>query len=277
VNERIFDPVLMREAAASGADFVTAPRRARTIGALLRSWYEHLVFYGLLAAFAVSSLAWSVIAAILYLVLPRRFGEPLGQFMIMAGFRYFVGLMTLSGLIKCDLAALDRLRGQPSLVIIPNHPTLVDAVLVISRLPRVVCTAKARLLRNLFLGGGARLAGFIRNDAPTRLVREGVRQVRAGRQLLIFPEGTRTASAAVDDFKGGFALIARRAGAPVQTVFIESNSRFLGKGWPLTRKPDFPLVYRVRLGPALTVADDIHDFVDTLHRYYQRELGSADL
>jgi 1-acyl-sn-glycerol-3-phosphate acyltransferase len=209
--------------------------------------------------------------------LPRRFGEPLGQFMIMAGFRFFVALMKLSGIIKCDLRALDRLRGQASLVIIPNHPTLLDAVLVISRLPRVVCTAKARLLRNPFLGGGARMAGFIRNDVPTRLIREGVQQVRAGRQLLIFPEGTRTGAAAVDDFKGGFALIAKRVGAPVQTVFIESNSRFLGKGWPLTRKPEFPLRYRVRLGPVVTVEGDLHNFVDSLHRYYQYELRNADL
>jgi 1-acyl-sn-glycerol-3-phosphate acyltransferase len=266
----------MREATASGAGFVTAPRRARGIGALLRSWYEHLVFYGLLAAFGVSSLAWSLVAAILYPLLPRRLGEPLGQLMIMAGCRYFVRLMKLSGLIKCDLTALDRLREEPSLVIIPNHPTLLDAVLVISRLPRVVCTAKASLLRNPFLGGSARLAGFIRNDVPTRLIRDGIRQVRQGRQLLIFPEGTRTSGAAVDDFKGGFALIAKRAGAPVQTVFIESNSRFLGKGWPLTRKPEFPLLYRVRLGPALAVEGDVHDFVDTVHGYYQGELGGVD-
>jgi 1-acyl-sn-glycerol-3-phosphate acyltransferase len=276
-HERIFDSDVMREAAAGGAAFVAAPRRARGIGLLLRFWYEHFIFYGLLVAFGITSLAWSLIAAILYPLLPRRLGEPLGQFMIMAGFRYFVGLMKLSGLIKCDLTALDRLRGQPSLVIIPNHPTLLDAVLVISRLPRVVCTAKAGLLRNLFLGGGARLAGFIRNDVPTRLIREGVQQVRAGRQLLIFPEGTRTGGKTVDDFKGGFALIARRAGAPVQTVLIESNSRFLGKGWPLTRKPDFPLRYRVRLGPAVAVEGDLHDFVDALQRHYQHELGAADL
>jgi 1-acyl-sn-glycerol-3-phosphate acyltransferase len=267
----------MREAAASGAGFVALPHRTRGVGSFLRSSYEHFVFYGLLAAFGATSLAWSLIAAILYPVLPRRFGEPLGQFMIMAGFRYFVALMKLSGLIQCDLTALDRLREEPSLVIIPNHPTLLDAVLVISRLPRVVCTAKARLLRNLFLGGGARIAGFIRNDVPTRLIREGVQQVRAGRQLLIFPEGTRTGGAAVDDFKGGFALIAKRAGAPIQTVFIESNSRFLGKGWPLTKKPDFPLRYRVRLGPVVTVEGDLHDFVDSLHRYYQYELRNADL
>ena len=82
------------------------------------------------------------------------------------------------------------------------------------------------------------------------MVRVGRAAVRAGNQLLVFPEGTRTRQHRRYGFKGGFALIAKSAGVPVQTVFIETNSRFLGKGWPLFRKPVFPLVYRVRLGAA---------------------------
>lgn len=266
----------MWHAVISRTSFVTAPNGARGVRAMSRLCYEHVVFYGLLAAFALSSLIWSTVAAVLHLLLPQRLREPLGQFMIMAGFRYFVGLMRLTGIIKCDLTALDALRDTPSLVIAPNHPTLLDAVLVISRLPRIACTAKAELLENLFLGGGARLAGFIRNDVPTQLVKEAVRQLRTGRQLLIFPEGTRTSGQEVNAFKGGFALIAQRAGVPVQTVFIESNSPFLSKGWPLLKKPDFPLIYRVRLGPALTVDGDLRDFIADLHALYRRSLANTD-
>ena len=127
----------------------------------VRLAYEYVVFYGLIAIFGLSSLLWSILGAALYWVLPRRAGAPVGQFMIMAGFRYFVGLMRLTGLIKCDLTALDALRGRSSIIIAPNHPSLLDAVLVISRLRSVVCTAKAELLGNPFLGGSARLAGFL--------------------------------------------------------------------------------------------------------------------
>ena len=76
------------------------------------------------------------------------------------------------------------------------------------------------------------------------------------------------------DFKGGFALIAKKSGAPVQTVFIDSNSPFLGKGWPLLRKPQFPLVYRARLGRRFRAEGDTHAFVRTLHVYYRQELGA---
>jgi 1-acyl-sn-glycerol-3-phosphate acyltransferase len=240
---------------------------------LLRGIYESIVFYGLLAVFGLASLSWSILAALLYRLLPRRLGEPLGQFMIMAGFRGFVAIMRASGIIECELAELDRLARSAPLVIAPNHPSLLDAVLVISRLPRVACAAKAGIWDNVFLGGGARLAGFIRNDSPSKLIRGAVRQLNSGRHFLIFPEGTRTDAPPVGAFKGGFALIAKRAGVPVQTVFIETESDFLRKGWPLFRKPPFPLVYRARLGRRVEVTGDPQAAVAQLRVYYRRELG----
>lgn len=246
------------------------------LGDRLRRGYEVAVFYGLLAVFGLSCLLWSVPAALLHAVLPRRLGEPLGQLMIMAGFRYFVAAMRLTGIIQCDLSSLDALRRSGPVVIAPNHPSLLDAVLVISRLPRVVCAAKADIWDNVFLGAGVRLAGYVRNDSPAALVRRAAQRLRAGRHFLIFPEGTRSGVAPIGEFKGGFALIACQAGAPVQTVFIESNSRFLGKGWPLFRRPAFPLVYRVRLGRRIAVSGDIHRFVDELHAYFQQELGHSE-
>ncbi len=112
---------------------------------------------------------------------------------------------------------------------------------------------KAQIWDNLVLGGGARLAGYIRNDSAHGMVRCSARELRGGRPLLVFPEGTRTRRRPVNDFKGGFALIAKMARAPIQTVFIETDSPFLGKGWPLLKKPRFPLVYRARLGKRFTV------------------------
>lgn len=259
----------LSESRASGATTLN-PLLAMLAGA-----YEHLLFYALLALFGLASLSWSALAALLYPLLPRRLGEPLGQFAIMAGFRGFLAAMRATGVLRCDLSALDGLAAAGPLVVAPNHPSLLDAVLVLSRLPNAVCAAKAEIWDNLFLGGGARLAGFIRNDSAPKLVREAVRQVRRGRPFLIFPEGTRTTAHPLGRFKGGFALIAKRAGAPVQTVFIETDSPFLSKGWPLFRKPEFPLIYRVRLGDRVAVEGDVHAVVAGLRGYYQRELTDS--
>jgi 1-acyl-sn-glycerol-3-phosphate acyltransferase len=119
------------------------------------------------------------------------------------------------------------------------------------------------------------LASYIRNDAPVKLIKLALAELRAGRHLLIFPEGTRTVVPPVNSFKGGFALMAQRAGVPVQTVFIESPSRYLTKGWPLFRRPERPLIYRVRLGQRFDVGQDVHKFVADLEQYFRHELATS--
>ena len=257
----------MSRQARTAADTAPKPPSAR-----LRIT-EYLLFWLGLFLFGLCCLAWSLTATLLYRVLPRRRGARLGQFAIMAGFRGYLAAMQAIGVFRCDLRALDALRGAGALVIAPNHPSLLDAVVVISRLPRVVCITKARLWDNLFLGGSVRLAGYIRNDSPLNLVKQGVHGLEDGQQLLIFPEGTRTAEAPINPLKGGFLLIARRAGVPVQTVFLENNSRFLGKGWPLFRKPPIPVVVTARLGRRFDVPSDTHACLAALERDYRVELG----
>jgi len=234
---------------------------------------ECVRFYWSVGFFWVASLLWSVVAGLLSLLLPPRIGARVGQFLIMVGFRLFLSHMRLLGLFRCDLTALDRLRNDGPLLIAANHPALLDAVLVISRLPRVVCLAKAKLWGNPFLGGCLRLARYLRSDSPLLLVREAKEAILRGEQILIFPEGTRTTTEPVNAFRGGVAVIARATGIPVQTVFLEGSVPYLAKGWPLFRKPEFPLVYRARLGRRFLAQGEPHEFVEELERYYRQELA----
>ncbi len=235
--------------------------------------YQTAAFYFVLATFGIVFLGWNLPATVLHWVLPRERSVRVGQYVIMRAFRGLLALMRIAGLARFDLEALDALRDQPGLVIAPNHPTLLDALLVTSRLPRIVCITKASLWDNPALGAGARLAGYIRNDAPFPLLRHATSAIRGGSHLLIFPEGTRTRCWPVGAFKPGFALMARRAGAPVQTVILHASSPYISKGWPLWRRPRFPLVYRARLGQRFTVDGPAARFSDTLEAYFKAELA----
>lgn len=239
-----------------------------------RQSYEYLALYFGYLYFGTGCALVSLVGTVLHPLLPRRFGARVGRWMTGVHFRGFLTLLRASGLMRIDLAALDQLRGERSIIIAPNHPSLLDAVFVISRLPQTACIMKAEIWDSFFLGGGARLSGYIRNDAPINLVRQSVGELHAGHQLLVFPEGTRTRTAPVNAFKGGFALMAKKSGAAVQTVFIETNSTFLCKGWPLLKKPEFPLVYRARLGMRLTTESDVKAFVSNLENYYREELST---
>jgi len=255
----------MRKAGPATADWLM-PRRA------LLAAYEYLVLLFGLGFLACLCLLWSVFAVFLQRVLPARWGRPLGRAAIMAGFRFYLASLELTRGFRFDLQALDSLRDQGPLIIAPNHPSLLDAVMILSRLPNVACILKASLLDNLLFGAGSRLAHYIRNDSPRGMIREAVEDLRRGSQLLLFPEGTRTTRTPVNPFKGGIGLIAARAGAPVQTVFIETDSAFLGKNWPLFRRAALPVRYRVRLGRRFDPPGNAQLFVTELEHYYAAEL-----
>lgn len=237
--------------------------------------YEYFVHYFGYLYFGIGCALGSLVSTMLHPILPGRFGVPLGRWMTGVHFRSFLALLSASRLVRIDLTALDQLRGERSIIIAPNHPCLLDAVFIISRLPQTACIMKAGIWDNFFLGGGARLSGYIRNDAPISLVRQSVGELNAGHQLLVFPEGTRTRKNPINDFRGGFALMAKKSGAAVQTVFIETNSAFLCKGWPLMKKPDFPLCYRARLGMRFSAESDVKAFVAKLENYYRAELSPS--
>ena len=236
---------------------------------------EYFQIYTAFFLFGGGGVLFTLVSAILYPILPREAGARFGRAMMCRMFRLYLFLVTKLGTFKADLSALDALRNEPGLIIAANHPGLLDAVLVISRLPHAVCIMKAEIWDNILLGGGARLAGYIRNDTPVNMVRFAADELQRGQQLLVFPEGTRTRQKPINDFKGGFALIAKRARAPIQTVFIETDNPCLSKGWPLSKKPQMPVTFHVRLGKRFEVNGDVQTFVTELEDYFRSELPVA--
>jgi len=174
--------------------------------------------------------------------------------------------------MRIDDTALDVLDRDAGLIIAANHPSMLDALLVIARVPRGICIMRASLMRNPFLGAGARLARYIRNDPPRGMIRSCVANLKAGGQLVLFPEGTRTIHAPLNPFRPGITLIARMAQVPIQTVIIEADSPYLGKGWPIWRAPEFPVRIRIRLGQRFAPEADHHGLLKRLEAYFAEEL-----
>ncbi len=237
--------------------------------------YEYFCLYTGLGALGLLCLSWLPFAVVLHLILPEAQGRRLGRRVITLVFRLYLNILSLLGACRFDLSELDRLRDAGPLILAPNHPCLLDAVMVISRLPDVACIMKASLLRNIFLGGGARLARYIPNGRPLEMVYASCEALRAGSQLLIFPEGTRTVRPPVNPIMPSAALIARRAKVPVQAIIIETDSDYLSKGWQLFRRPPMPIHYRVRLGRRFDPPRDATAFGAELERYFAEELAQA--
>jgi 1-acyl-sn-glycerol-3-phosphate acyltransferase len=236
-----------------------------------------LLLQAQLLVLGVLSLSFNLVAFVLYALLPRATGRRLGRAAIAHGYAFYWALVRPLGMLRLQSDALDALRDEPGLVIVANHPSLLDAMLLVARLPRSFCVMKASLLRNPFLAGGALLARYIPNDSAHAMVRRAVADLRAGGQLVMFPEGTRTTSAPLNDFHPSFALIAKHAGAAVQAVFIDTDSPYLGKGWPLWRVPPLPIRFSVRLGRRFEVHGDHEALMREIEAYYRADAAAQGL
>lgn len=236
--------------------------------------YDYLVLYLGLIWLGFLSLCWTLIASMLYPLLPERYAIYLGRYAIMISFRIYLATLSISQRCSFDLTELDVLRNDAPMIIAPNHPCLLDAVMVISRLPNVACVMKAELMNNIFLGAGARLARYIRNEPIRHMVMQATEDFRTGSHLLLFPEGTRTVQQPINALKGSIALIAHQAKVPVQTLIIETNSPYLSKGWPLFRKPTMPVSYKIKLGKRFPPPDNTHHFMMELEEYFCDALKS---
>jgi len=241
----------------------------------LKIIYEYFALYSSLTLLGLICLTWSVFALPLYFILPRPVGTAVGRRGIMSGFRIYAWSLSITRTYLLDLHDIDSLKGGPPLILAPNHPCLIDALLILTRHPNIVCVMKSALMKNVFLGAGSRLARYVRNDSSRQMIKESVAHLRDGGVLLLFPEGTRTTRAPINSLVGSVGLIAKHANVPVQTLVIETDSPFLSKGWPLFRRPELPITYRVRLGRRFDPPTDVPAFTAELDRYYRQELEAA--
>jgi 1-acyl-sn-glycerol-3-phosphate acyltransferase len=242
---------------------------------LLKSLVDHITTYAILVWLGVICLGWSVIALLAYPLLPRRWGTAFGRFGIMAGFRSFAWILSLSGAYRLDLRAIDALRGGPPVILAPNHPSLIDALLILTRHPNLVCVMKKELMRNVFLGAGSRLARYIPSAQPRRMIKDCVEELGRGGVVLLFPEGTRTTRRPINPLTGSVGAIARHARVPVQLLIIETDSPYLSKGWPLFRVPSLPITYRVRLGRRFDPPRNAAACMEEIEREFTTELAGA--
>lgn len=149
--------------------------------------------------------------------------------LIRHAFRAFVELMRRLGVLRYEIKGLEKLE-RNGLLILANHPTLIDTVFLMAFVKRADCIVKSGLWNNPFTNGPVRAAGYIKNDNGPELVEQCIASLKSGNNLIIFPEGTRTPRDGTISFKRGAANIAVRGMQRVTPVTIRCTPPTLGKG-----------------------------------------------
>lgn len=250
---------------------IQAPMPSKTLYKPTFSYARQLaaiwLFFG--AAAVISPIFWLLARLGGRWISPHR-----GRQMLHGLFRFFVWWLKKSGVLELETSGLDDLGGLRGTIVAANHPGLLDAIFLLASPLEAACVMRAGLLRNPTLCGSALIGGYVTNDSGPALARQGIETIRGGGNLLIFPEGTRTLRDAVEPFKKGFALVAVKTGAPVQTVLIERRGLTLSKGRPLYHPAGLPLRYRIRLGERFEPrpGESARDFASRLETWFRSRL-----
>jgi len=156
-------------------------------------------------------------------------------------FQLFCKLMTTVGVISYEVRGREKLQRR-GLLVVANHPSLIDVVMLVSLLRQPDCVVKAAAWRNPFMLGPVASCGFIRNQNGPQLIDDCIASVRRGSNLIIFPEGTRTRievllQRQINPLQRGAANIAVRGRLLLTPVVITVTEPMLTKQQPWYRAP----------------------------------------
>lgn len=216
-----------------------------------RSW--RLV--GTALSFAVFGVG-AVLVSVLFvglLVVPRHVRQRPARALVRMSFRSFLKFMALVRVFDFDLdrEELARLGAPGRRVIVANHPTLLDVMVLLAYVKQASCVVKSRVWRNPFLAAAVRAANYVPNDDLAQLLRDSNAALARHEPLIVFPEATRSVPGEPLRLQRGAATIALEADAMVETVHFRCEPVLLTKGDAWYRVPPQRPCLAVRVGASL--------------------------
>lgn len=184
------------------------------------------------------------------------------QNVIKYSFKGFTEMMVKLGIMTYSVEGLEKLQNSRQELVIANHPSLIDVVVLIGMMQQANCVVKQSLWSNPFTKGPVQSAGYILNAGSQQFVEDCVTRLKENNaaSLLIFPEGTRTEKGmTLNEFQRGAANIAIRANVPIRPVVITCTPSTLTKNEKWYHVPYRPFHIEVKVLDAVQVSDLLDD------------------
>jgi 1-acyl-sn-glycerol-3-phosphate acyltransferase len=245
----------------------------------MRWYFEYLWrLFGTALSFVVFGIGGLVYGLLIFplvfvFVRDRQARRVLARRFIGKGFGAFLGLMKWVNVVDIQVEGREYIDDQRRQLIIANHPTLIDVVILISLFPQANCVIKQAVTLNPFMRSTVRAADYISNSEPEELLESCVDYLHGGKSLLLFPEGTRTRHDEPINFKPGAATVAARTKVDILPIAIECRPLYLSKQLPWHYVPRDVPMFTIRVLPPRGVSDLVPAEMDD--RQFRHTLNDA--
>lgn len=133
------------------------------------------------------------------------------------------------------VSGLENIDKHKTYVIVANHQSLADIVIIYKTKMQFKWVAKASLFGVPFVGWSMYLAKHIRLSrgkfsSIKHVYRESAKWLRNGMSVLFFPEGTRSTTDRMNEFQNGAFKLAIKEGVPVLPIVIKGTRDAIPKG-----------------------------------------------
>ena len=196
----------------------------------------------------------SVIFPITRLILhPRERFKKFCRGLISSAMRLFVFVMHVVGASSLEKVDRNSYRNIRSKIIVANHPSLLDVIMLLSLIPNADCIV-AGYTEHGILREIVRQLYILSSHNFDDILQACSESLKQGNCLIIFPEGTRTPRSGKIIIKKGAARIALTSGCNILPLHIGGTDKYgLGKRDPWTGyNPRERYLYRISMGEEIS-------------------------
>jgi 1-acyl-sn-glycerol-3-phosphate acyltransferase len=234
-------------------------------------WFSFIIF-----SFSSLIIGISILPVMRLVLHPQERFQKYGRHFMSVVLKLFVFIMHSLGIVDLEPDNRENYRHLSSKIIVANHPSLLDVVMLISLIPNADCIVNANLnhgilrwvIRQLYIPGSREIEDIFRDCTES---------LRQGNCLIIFPEGTRTPRVGKVILKKGAARVALSTGNSIVPVHIGGTDKFgLGKKDPWTGfNPRERYVFRLSMGAEINPEKYRHRPAPAAAKSITREMANV--
>ena len=179
-------------------------------------------------------------------------------------------VMKIAG-AKVNIVGLENLPKNQTVLLVSNHQSNFDIPLLLSciDIPKGFI-AKKELENWPFISAWMKYINCIFMDRDNlrksaESIVDGIKLLKSGYSMIIFPEGTRSKGKPVDEFKGGSFKLATKSKCLIVPLTINGTYKLMESNKNMIKGSDIELVIHPQIDTSKLTKEELESLPDTVH------------